>query len=53
MSLSQKKAAQNAAVERSGGHILADQLKILGVDTVFCVPGESFLDLHNLYCLRL
>lgn len=30
---------------RSGGHILADQLKILGADTLFCVPGESFLDL--------
>ncbi len=30
---------------RQGGHILADQLKILGVDTVFCVPGESFLNL--------
>lgn len=48
MSLSQKFAARDAApvaVERRGGHILADQLKILGVDTVFCVPGESFLDL--------
>lgn len=30
---------------RLGGHVLADQLKILGADTVFCVPGESFLDL--------
>lgn len=30
---------------RSGGHILADQLRRLGVDTVFCVPGESFLGL--------
>lgn len=30
---------------RPGGHILADQLKALGADTVFCVPGESFLDL--------
>ena len=30
---------------RLGGHILADQLRILGADTVFCVPGESFLDL--------
>ena len=36
---------------RPGGHILADQLKELGADAVFCVPGESFLDLldglHN------
>jgi acetolactate synthase-1/2/3 large subunit len=28
---------------RSGGEILVDALKIHGVDTVFCVPGESFL----------
>ncbi len=35
---------------RTGGHILADQLKALGADTVFCVPGESFLDfLDGLY----
>jgi len=30
---------------RSGGQILADQLRIQGVDTVFCVPGESYLGL--------
>lgn len=30
---------------RTGGHVLADQLRVLGVDTVFCVPGESFLGL--------
>ena len=30
---------------RRGGHVLADQLRILGADTVFCVPGESFLGL--------
>ncbi len=28
---------------RNGGRVLIDQLKIHGVDTVFCVPGESFL----------
>ncbi|MBR1301146.1 thiamine pyrophosphate-binding protein [Bradyrhizobium sp. AUGA SZCCT0042] len=28
---------------RSGGQILVDALKIHGVDTVFCLPGESFL----------
>ncbi|MBI1778321.1 MAG: thiamine pyrophosphate-binding protein [Proteobacteria bacterium] len=28
---------------RSGGQILVDQLAIHGVDTVFSVPGESFL----------
>ena len=30
---------------RHGGRVLADQLRILGADTVFCVPGESFLGL--------
>lgn len=30
---------------RHGGQILADQLAILGADTLFCVPGESFLAL--------
>jgi acetolactate synthase-1/2/3 large subunit len=29
---------------RSGGQILVDALKIHGVDTTYCVPGESFLD---------
>jgi acetolactate synthase-1/2/3 large subunit len=28
---------------RSGAQILVDQLKIQGADTVFCVPGESYL----------
>ncbi|HNB26787.1 MAG TPA: thiamine pyrophosphate-binding protein [Alphaproteobacteria bacterium] len=28
---------------RTGGQILIDQLKIHGVDTAFCVPGESYL----------
>jgi acetolactate synthase I/II/III large subunit len=30
---------------RLGGHILADALAQQGVDTVFCVPGESYLPL--------
>ncbi len=39
-----------STVQRSGGHILADQLKTLGVGKVFCVAGESFLDfLDGLY----
>ena len=29
--------------ERTGGQILADALSLNGVDTVFCVPGESYL----------
>ena len=32
-----------ASNRRNGGRVLIDQLKIHGVDTVFCVPGESFL----------
>ena len=30
---------------RHGGRILADQLRALGADRLFCVPGESFLGL--------
>jgi len=29
--------------QRTGGQILVDQLQIHGVDTAFCVPGESYL----------
>ena len=29
--------------DRTGGQILVDQLKIQGVEHVFCVPGESYL----------
>ena len=28
---------------RTGAQLLVDALRIQGVDTVFCVPGESFL----------
>ena len=28
---------------RTGGRVLVDALRIHGVDTVFCVPGESYL----------
>jgi acetolactate synthase I/II/III large subunit len=31
--------------QRSGGRILAEALRAQGVDRVFCVPGESYLDL--------
>jgi acetolactate synthase I/II/III large subunit len=38
---------------RTGGQILADQLRIHGVDTAFCVPGESYLALLDaLYDMR-
>ena len=32
-----------AIAPRTGGQILVDQLQIHGVETVFCVPGESYL----------
>ena len=28
---------------RTGAQILVDQLRIHGTDTIFCVPGESYL----------
>ncbi len=31
------------ATPRTGGEILVDALRLHGVDTVFCVPGESYL----------
>ena len=31
------------ANDRTGGQVLVDQLRLHGVDTVFCVPGESYL----------
>jgi acetolactate synthase I/II/III large subunit len=38
---------------RTGGQLLVDQLRIHGTDTVFCVPGESFLAvLDALYDVR-
>jgi len=44
----------NASLKlRSGGEILVDALMIHGVDTVFCVPGESYLAaLDALYAAR-
>jgi acetolactate synthase-1/2/3 large subunit len=36
-------ALPSALTERVGGHILADALAIHGVDTLYGVPGESFL----------
>ncbi len=32
-----------APMSRTGGQILVDQLRIHGIDHVFCVPGESYL----------
>jgi acetolactate synthase-1/2/3 large subunit len=42
---------------RTGGQVLVDQLRIHGTDTVFCVPGESYLAvldaLHDAGSIRL
>jgi acetolactate synthase I/II/III large subunit len=42
---------------RTGAQILVDQLKIHGTDTIFCVPGESYLAvldaLHDANSIRL
>ena len=38
---------------RTGGQVLIDALRLHGVDTVFCVPGESYLAaLDALYDVR-
>lgn len=33
-----------AQAARTGGRVLVDQLRIHGTERIFCVPGESFLD---------
>ena len=42
---------------RTGGRIVVDQLVAQGVDTIFCVPGESYLEildaLHDVPGIRL
>lgn len=46
----------NHANEQIGGHILVDALLRNGVDTVYCVPGESYLPvldgLHDAAAIR-
>ncbi len=37
--------ARAGANTRNGGQVLADQLRIHGCDTAFCVAGESYLEL--------
>ena len=34
----------SANTSRPGGRILVDALRVHGVDRLFCVPGESYLD---------
>ncbi len=50
MELTKAKAARGL---RSGGRVLADALVAQGIDLVFAVPGESYLDvLDGLYAVR-
>ncbi|WP_119157260.1 thiamine pyrophosphate-binding protein [Caldimonas tepidiphila] len=37
-------AAAGSPPLRSGGRILVDALRVHGADRIYCVPGESFLD---------
>jgi acetolactate synthase-1/2/3 large subunit len=37
------RVAREVDLQRTGGQVLVDALRIHGVDTVFCVPGESYL----------
>ena len=45
--MTQKIGVDGMAVDneklRTGGQILIDQLRVHGVDTIFCLPGESYL----------
>ncbi len=45
-------AQQTEIATRPGGRVLADALVAQGIDTVFIVPGESYLDvLDGLYAV--
>jgi acetolactate synthase I/II/III large subunit len=35
---------------RNGGRVLVDALRIHGTDRIFCVPGESYLDVLDAFC---
>jgi acetolactate synthase-1/2/3 large subunit len=37
--------AQSPAAPVPGGHLVAEELRRQGVEVVFCVPGESYLDI--------
>jgi len=39
--------AKPTAASRTGAQVLVDQLRLHGVDHVFCVPGESYLAVLN------
>ena len=51
--MDQSKTRPGRAAPRSGGRLIADALVAQGIDHVFAVPGESYLDvLEGLYANR-
>ncbi|MFH1803963.1 MAG: thiamine pyrophosphate-binding protein [Pseudomonadota bacterium] len=46
----QSPTAAPASQLRNGGRILVDQLRLHGVDTAWCVPGESYLEVLDAFC---
>mgnify|MGYP001355544970 CR=1 FL=1 len=38
-----------STIARTGGQLLIDALKVHGVDMVFGVPGESYLDVLDAF----
>ncbi len=40
-------AMPDRAAPRTGGRLIADALGVHGVETVFCVPGESYLEIMD------
>lgn len=45
--MSSQTTNSHRANTRTGGHLVADALRVQGVDTVFCVPGESYLEVMD------
>jgi acetolactate synthase I/II/III large subunit len=39
----------NASSSRTGGRLVVDSLRAHGVDTAFCVPGESYLEVLDAF----
>ena len=48
-----RKTGSGKLAARSGGRLIADALVAQGIEQVFAVPGESYLDvLDGLYAVR-
>ncbi|WP_455281816.1 thiamine pyrophosphate-binding protein [Cupriavidus necator] len=44
LSLAPSSEPGQTPVQRTGGRVLVDALRLHGADRIYCVPGESFLD---------